>query len=386
MAADKSLVSIRNCPDYADCYDSIKTALSDISFLSLFNGKRVLLKVNLVTARPPEEAINTHPEFVRGVIRVIQENGGIALIGESSGTLGFTKEAFEVSGISRVALETGAKILNFDTSGARKHIIGGKILKEAYLPDAIFDADIKITLPKLKTHDFMLLSGALKNQMGALPGSYKCRMHQLAPTPPAMAELISELNLYLKFDLAIVDGVISMEGNGPVFGRAKRTSFIMAGRDLVAVDAVCSAIIGFKPEVVLTNKIGEKLGLGNADLSNIDLVGDTGGNRRPGSFMLPAAPSKLKVLFLGLKYFLKSIAVMPVALQNKCNACGLCEKKCPVQAIAIDGFPRINIKRCIRCYNCFNICPNGAIRLKCKWYLKYFFKKSSRGMRLEGMV
>lgn len=379
-----SLVSVKKGVDYSNCYLAIKEALSEIGFLSLLKDKKVFLKVSLVTAYHPEEAVNTHPEFIRGVIRVVKESGGEAIIGESSGTFGFTNEAFDVSGISRVARETDTKIVNLDASKIIKCRVNGKILKEIYLPEDVLTADIKVTLPKLKTHDFMTLSGAIKNQIGVLPGSYKCKVHSIAPSPLRLAELLSELNLYLRFDLAVVDAILSMEGKGPVFGKPRKSSFICAGQDLVAVDTVCSMMMGIKPEDVLTNKICERRGLGTANLNDINLIcGNIDDNKI--KFDIPRPPSKFANILYRLKYFLKSIAVVPVTVKRLCTGCGICQQGCPARAIVIQGVSKRN-KDCIRCYRCYNHCPSQAIKLKCRWYLKYFFKKSARRMALRDLL
>ena len=101
----KAQVSLIKCRGYQKAKQAIADALGKIDSLKIFKNKKVLLKVNLNKAADPDKAVNTHPEFVRAVIQVIKAQGGLPFIGESSAILGFTKEAFKVSGIEEVAKE-----------------------------------------------------------------------------------------------------------------------------------------------------------------------------------------------------------------------------------------------------------------------------------------
>jgi len=388
---DRARVSVLRCARYEGLERIIYTSLEKIGALALFKDKVALLKVNLMVSRPPEEAVNTHPEFLRWAVRVIKNLGAKKVrVGESSGAYGFTDEAFEHSGIARAAAQEGAELVNFDASAIRSYRINGNVLKEVYLPQDIFDADILVTLPKMKTHSVTTISCALKNQVGLLPGSTKVDVHRAAKDVRELSEAIIDINMAVRFNLALVDGVIGLEGNGPTNGSPIKSGLVIAGEDLVAVDSVSSFVMGFMPDSVLTNKIGASRGLGIADLEKIEIIGEKlegvklsfkrPGLRRCARFNL-LAPAMER-----LYYHARAGAIRPVILKELCDLCGACKAVCPAaDAINLLSAPRIT-KSCVGCYACRGMCPKGAIKLKCKWFLKDAFRAKAKGMPLGELL
>ena len=166
----KTTVCLLRCPDYGEVKEVLIRAFTLLDVFSLFKKKKVLLKVNLMKGASPERALNTHPEFIRAMIQIVHSQGGKVIVGDSSGLLGFTKPAFQASGIAKVTEEEGAELANFDAGPFIRHTVHGRILKSIWVPKKVFEAEVLITLPKLKTHTLTKLTGAVKNQMGLLPG------------------------------------------------------------------------------------------------------------------------------------------------------------------------------------------------------------------------
>lgn len=379
----KSKVALLRCEEYGKSQEALTKALQYIHRLDIFKGKKVLLKINLMAGRTPEQSVNTHPEFVRSMIRIVKTQGGEVLVGDSSGILGFTREAFRASGIEEVVTREGARLVNFDASRIVKKSINGKILHSIYLPEEVLTSDVLVSMPKLKTHPLMLFTGAVKNQLGLLPGGEKCRVHQVAPNLSCLAEALVDINLAVKFDLAAMDGILGLEGGGTNNGRPRKCGLIAASPDLIALDTVCSYAMGMDPSRVITNGIGAARGLGCNNLNEIEILGEDI-ERCITRFDMPPFDIKRNPLIAKIAYRIRANAITPVVIKEKCNHCGVCKEMCPVNSIALDGAATIDLKSCINCFSCYENCPVGAIKLKCQWYLRWVFKKKA-GLKIGGL-
>lgn len=171
-------VSIVRCSDYSKVKSAIKEALSLIGGLEsiIAPGNRVLLKPNVLAIRPPEDAVTTHPAVVSAMCELIREVGGIPIIGDGSGGVVrpdvSTAEAFRASGIEAAASSCGgAELINFETSGGYTEVSvpAARQFPRLYIAKAVLEADVVISLPKLKTHELTLYTGgALKIFSGGL--------------------------------------------------------------------------------------------------------------------------------------------------------------------------------------------------------------------------
>jgi uncharacterized protein (DUF362 family)/NAD-dependent dihydropyrimidine dehydrogenase PreA subunit len=383
-ASNRSTVAVRDCPDYEGAAEAIREALSDIGQLEAFRGKRVLLKVNLMRGTPPGEAKTTHPEFLRAMIRIVKEHGGTALVGESSGIIGFTDEAFDATGLGAVIDEEGAERINFDAQDMRHVQFDGKLLKSLYLPGVLWECDVLVTLPKLKTHTLTTYTGALKNQVGLLPGGSKCAIHRTASTPGALGEAVVDINVAVPFHLGVMDGVVGLEGGGSVAGKPVPTAIVAASTDLTALDAVCGAMVGIAPDEVPTTVAADARGIGHGKLGDIDVIGRQLSDP-VASFARPGPEPKRNPLVAKTIYRLRQQALWPVATRDECSQCGTCAEVCPVNAVAVDPWPSV-ARTCIYCFACRERCPTGAMKLSCKWYLKPLFQGRAKELPLRHMV
>ena len=193
-----------------------------------------------------------------------------------------------------------------------------------------------------------------------------------------MANALVDINFAVRFDFAIMDGILGMDGNGPSAGNGKWAFFVAASEDIVALDTICCDLIGIHPNKVLTNRVGAERGLGNLDRSYIDVLGDKVIDLKT-NFNLPHVQSDVTFLGIGrlfdkIKYHLKSRFVSPVVNKDKCIKCGVCEAECPGNAILRGGIYS-DKSNCIRCLHCYETCPQKAISLKSPFYLKPIFNK-----------
>lgn len=356
---------------------SITTLLKFINCSNIFENKNVLLKVNLNKGATEDKALNTHPEFVRAIIQIIKEQNGKPVVGDSSGMLGFTEEVFEASGMKRMLADESVQMVNFDAVKYYNYILQGKILNQIYLPDLLQKMDLLVTLPKLKTHDLLLFSGAIKNQMGLLPGASKCRLHRLAYSPERLAQALVDINKAVHFNLAIIDGISGLEA----YNKPRRSEIIAASTDLVALDSVCSKIIGIDPMRVLTNSIGEREKLGVARLDSIDIIGEDI-SKCLINFKQKIFEIKKNILVSKAVFRIKGNLFKLSINKKECSKCNNCLNVCPVAAIDLK-YLAIDRKKCIRCYSCYYNCPYNAIKMKSPWYLKPFIKKKIKELNLR---
>ncbi|MEE8483320.1 MAG: DUF362 domain-containing protein, partial [Nitrospinota bacterium] len=236
------------------------------------------------------------------------------------------------------------------------------------------DADRIINLPKLKTHTQMFMTLGVKNIFGCIVGKRKGQWHFSAGMDRLFfARMIVELYSAVSPDLTILDGVLGMEGNGPgTGGRPRQCNILMASPDAVALDRVVLEIIGAQPQRVFTNSVAAEYGVGETELSNIQVVGDSMEECRVEGFEFPTSDQEMIPLPAFLRNMLTDqLTSKPLEDREKCTLCDLCIDVCPTDVISI-GNKRlaINYDKCIRCYCCVEVCPEGAMEPYTPWLLR----------------
>ena len=354
-------VSLVKCQDYNSekVFDSVKRAVDLVGGIEAFvrKGTKVLVKPNLLSAREPADAVDTHPEVVRAVVRLVKSAGATALIGDSPGGYGANiDEIFDKSGMRSMAREEGVELVKFSTS---------RFVDGIPFTRYIFECDTIISVPKFKTHGITVLTAAIKNMYGTVTGLYKAECHSKAPKNEDFAKVVAKIFSVAKPHLTVLDGIVAMEGDGPSAGKARTLGLMMASRDAVAVDACAAAIIGISPMDVLVTKEAFKSGLGEADLARIELAGDpivdfiTADFKLPQTALLKSIPAGIINSVAGL------IRFKPYIDMNVCTRCNLCKITCPVGAIEIERDScKIDYKKCVRCLCCHEVCPYKAISIK----------------------
>jgi uncharacterized protein (DUF362 family)/NAD-dependent dihydropyrimidine dehydrogenase PreA subunit len=361
-------VSVVKCTDYNHSEACVKKSIDLLGGIeSIVKPQdKVLLKVNLLLPAKPEAAITTHPKIVEAMIKLVKSAGGVPWVGDSSGGRGKTQEAFELSGITAVCKKHDAKIINFDTSKVHKmEIPKGKILKELYVASALFEADVVVCMPKLKTHALTLYTGAIKNMYGTVPGGKKALIHAITSSDSEkFAESLVDIFSKVPLHLSLMDGIVGMEGIGPNHGKPKKSNVLLAGCGALELDAVSSTIMGFEPKDIPTLRIAQERELGTIDLNKISILGENLENvkidfKRPQRIYkgLMFLPSFVRNLFL-------ETPKLPFPNKAGCNQCKECEENCPVDAIKVTDAPKFDHNKCIRCYCCHELCPEDGIKLK----------------------
>ena len=370
-------VSLQKVPDYdrERVKDGLIRLLEPLGGMEAFvhPGERVLIKPNMLSAKAPEKAVTTHPEVVRGMIELVKEAGGVPLVGDSPG-VGSCRRVAEKSGILRVIEESGAELVEFVDS---VEVTGQGLFKRFAVARPYMEADRLINLAKLKTHEMMTMTCAVKNLFGAIIGTGKAAWHLKAGVDREMfSRMLLEIYLLRKPDLNIVDAVVAMEGNGPGSGDPRQVGLLLGGINPVAVDAIAAECVGIPKKLLHIERMAEKLHLDGADRSDIKTVGTPPEEARVTGFRLP----HISDVQFGLPSFLKNrlrhyLTSRPIAIPEKCHLCGVCVDACPPQAIAIkDGRLTFDYHRCIRCFCCRELCPDGALDVREGTLLKYLKK------------
>jgi len=235
-------------------------------------GAKVAVKVNLSTPFPENaEGSNTAPEILEAVCRILKGRTDRVSVVESNGMRYDTMEAFEVTGYLPILEEFGFAPKNL--SEDEWIDVGEPLIKGWGLPRTLLDADVFITLPVLKTHATTVFTGALKNQFGCYPQHNRILLH------PHLDEVIVLINSILKPKLAVMDGIVAMEGRGPINGVPRRMDLLLASTDPVALDATAMRLVGIDPYTSRHVVMASQQGLGSIDESGIVADGDYEGYR-----------------------------------------------------------------------------------------------------------
>jgi len=379
-------VALWRCPSYEakQVEAAVEQAVAALGGMPAFvrPGQRVLLKVNLLTRRPPEAAVTTHPALVRAVVREVQKAGGHPVIYDSPGGP-FTRKSLEAiykaTGMAEVAAEMGAE-LNWDLSSVEVPNPPGMLFQGLRLSRAVVGADVVINLPKLKTHGLTRYTGAVKNLFGCIPGLTKAEYHLRLPELPLFSRFLVELAQLVRPALTVMDAVVGMEGEGPSAGRPRRLGLILASPSPFALDRVALALIGLKAEEVETTKIAAEHELA-PPLEEIDVLGEDLAAVAVHGFTVPPpdgtsfrlfgrrlSPNSLKVVARWLK-------PRPFFDAAKCRRCGVCLRNCPAQALTLAGRrPDVDLTRCIRCFCCQELCPEQAVSIYRPALTRWFFR------------
>jgi uncharacterized protein (DUF362 family) len=242
-------------------------------------GKTVLVKPNVVSSDPPPTT--TNPAVVAAVVRLLIDAGARrVIVGEMSGLARLpTSRNLEETGVAKAARDAGADVITFD-DGEWIEIEPpeGRLVKRIHVAKPVYDADIFVNVPVVKTHAYAGYSICLKNLVGITHPRY--RPYRINASK--WEELVAEMNLAAHPVVNVVDATTCMIAGGPVGGTAATTNVIMASGDRVAADVVGLALISHfgQWEKVASQGVWEQrqirhaqaLGVGLADPSRLALI------------------------------------------------------------------------------------------------------------------
>ncbi|MEN8686814.1 MAG: DUF362 domain-containing protein [Desulfuromonadales bacterium] len=357
-------VSLQSLSDYDQgrVAEALHLLLEPLGGIAAFvkPGQKVLIKPNLLAGKSPEKAVTTHPEIVRQVIGLVQGTGADVTVGDSPG-LGKPENVARKCGIYDVVKATGARLASFEDSVPVQ--FGSGTFHQLEVSREALETDVIINLPKLKTHQMMGYTGAVKNLFGIVVGMRKVRLHLQAGTDKAFfALMLLELAERFAPSLSIMDAVVGMEGNGPGNGDPVQIGALLASPHTLALDTVATNMVQLAAERVWTQKVAGETGRRGASLDELDLHGTPLAELQTDRFR----PAKTADINFGLptplKNLLKNAITAQPEIDRNCQRCGHCVSHCPPQAMRLDNHGvRIDYGRCIRCFCCQELCPYAAI-------------------------
>lgn len=366
-------VSVVCCKDYNEALlrEKIEELIGLLGGLDSYikPGQNVLLKVNLLMEKPPEAMVTTHPAVVKVIASMVKEAGANPIIGDSPGgpfSRVLLERAYKKSGLAQVAEEVGAE-LNYNLDQVTVPF-AGSINKSFVLGQYITDADLIINIAKLKTHGLTMMTGAVKNLFGAIPGLLKAEYHLRMPELADFSNMLLDLSLCVNPVLNIIDGVWGMEGEGPSAGTKRNFGYLLASPSPHALDVAAAYLLGITPvsKAPIIYAARER-GL-PASIEEISLLGDP---------LIPAEkiviPPGVRVsnlldrrlpgpLARVLSYLLRP---RPVFISELCVGCRDCYRSCPPQVITMrNNKAEVSLENCIRCFCCQELCQYQAVKIK----------------------
>ncbi len=244
-------VFIARAGSYTDDLESIiRRGLGELGLgPASVKGKSVLLKPNLVEPTRSVPHINTHPRVVIAAAEVFRRwQAREVLVAEGQGHCRDSLYVLDESGLGDAVADSNLEFidLNHDDTFTMDNALGCTKLRKLVLPVTLRRADLIVSLPKMKTHHWAGVTLAMKNFFGVMPGVYygwpKNVLHHVG-----IPESILDICAAVRPHLAIVNGIIGMEGDGPIMGTPKAAGVLVMGTNLPAVDATCTRIMGLDP-------------------------------------------------------------------------------------------------------------------------------------------
>ncbi len=344
------MITIERCKDYADAARAVRKAVLDAGGVNVKKGETILLKVNMLADKTPEEGVTTHPAVVEAVIDLVLDAGAIPIVGDSPFPLIQFKRVAEKTGMAELCRRKKVKLADLSTP---KHYDNkmGKLVKSFELTKELDNVDGLIDICKLKTHTFMVYTGAVKNLFGLVSGKEKPALHLRFPDEKNFGQMLLDLYSALKKKtrLVVMDGVVGMEGSGPLAGDKRDIGLIFAGSDALELDLAVTEVLGIRKHVPYLKGLLAPSGINYREFAVKDFKIPKG--RKGGE---------------GMKHTARNLLISyPTCDKVKCIGCARCKGACPAGAIRMMGNkPKFDYSKCIRCYCCHEMCPEHAIFLK----------------------
>jgi uncharacterized protein (DUF362 family) len=271
--AEVAIVKTEPQPEYDEIRRAVQQSLDLVGGIRDIVHPGHLVLINPSWVAPPVErqaGCITIPEVARAVADIVKDIGARPVIAESSAVGVDSQKVIQESGYRQLR-EMGYEVIDLKSlkTTVKMPAENPKVFDSIETWEIVQQADVIISVPKLKTHDQTEMTCSIKKLKGLLTDKAKKAMHQ-----EGLFDGVIDLLSAVKPRLAVVDAIVCQEGVGPVFGKPVEMNLILAGKDLVAVDAVCAALIGYQPREIRLTVNAAARGLGVMDLDRIAVKGE----------------------------------------------------------------------------------------------------------------
>jgi uncharacterized protein (DUF362 family) len=223
--------------------------------------KRIFIKPNLSHFEYVTGVV-TSPELTAELIGLLRDGAEEVIVGESEGFNYSCRLAFRQTGMEAAVNKAGGTVVNLseDKVVEVKFPNSNSPLKRLFLPKTALDADATVDLPLMKTHEFMMYSGALKNLFGCVPSNRRIYLH------PHLPEVLCRLYCIFKPALTVMDARVGIEGNGPTKGIPVPMGLMLTGNDALATDIIATQLMKLSWKDTYLNYAAQKTGLKEKDI------------------------------------------------------------------------------------------------------------------------
>ena len=246
-----------------DPKEAVERGVGLVGGARMRSGARVVIKPNICNAKNPDGMVLTNFDIIESVVALAKKATSDITIVESDNISGTAEKRVVESGLMKRIDEWGVKFKNLSRDESEEHEVAGVRFR---LPKTVLEADYFINLPKMKTEGHVLVTLSMKNLFGVIVEEKKNKFHK------HLDSLLPYLSKVVRQDLIIADGIVCMEGNGPVVGTPKCLDLVVVGTNPVEVDSVCSRIMGIDPREVKHIVNASKIGVGDMDLEKIEVL------------------------------------------------------------------------------------------------------------------
>jgi len=244
----------------------VASLLDMLGSIDIRSGESVIVKPNVCYHRNPNGMVVTDFKLIEIVLEWLKERTSKVTVVESDNNTGSADHRVEALGLNSLLARMDVAFRNLSKE---RNLLAMNVNDVAFhLPKLVAEADYVVNLPKLKTCTGMTVTLSLKNSFGLIADRNKPSMHK------SLDRILLEVNRSIRQHLILVDGIVGMEGNGPLLGEPVQTGVIIAGARPASVDAVCSRVMGFDPSQISHIKLCSEGGLGTLDPEKINVVGE----------------------------------------------------------------------------------------------------------------
>jgi len=229
----------------------------------------VVIKPNVCFPKNIENMVTTDLRVLETTINIVKQASKNVLVVESDSHSGTAEKRVIGTGAMDTVKKCDAEFLNLSYDEVVEHKVVDLTIQ---IPKTVLKADYFINLPKVKTNSFVMISGAMKNMFGVIASKRKSHFHS------RLSDVLVYLNHAIRQHLIIADGLVAMEGLGPIHGKPVNLGLIISGKNPFTVDAACCHIMGFNPYAVEALWKAHQRGMGEIDPQKIQFLGDDVGN------------------------------------------------------------------------------------------------------------